>query len=54
LVRMEKAKQFMSYPFITLEECAKRCGFSSQQYFCRVFKKNIGMTPAEYKKRIFL
>ena len=30
-------------------EAAALAGFNSPQYFCRVFRKHTGMTPAEYK-----
>ena len=29
---------------------ATRIGISSQQYFCRLFKKETGMSPQEYRK----
>jgi AraC family transcriptional regulator of arabinose operon len=41
----------MEYPFLSLEECAKRSGFSSCQYFYKVFKAHFGVTPAKYKKQ---
>ena len=50
-VRIKKAKQLLKYRFLTLEECASQCGFSTVQYFCRVFKKNTGMTPSEYRNQ---
>jgi AraC-like DNA-binding protein len=49
--RIKKAKQLLEYRFLTLEECASLCGFSTVQYFCRVFKKNTGMTPSEYRNQ---
>ena len=49
-VRLENAKKLMRYPFITLEECALQSGFSSLQYFCRLFKKATGISPGKYKK----
>lgn len=49
-VRIEKAKKLLSYPFITPSECASQCGFSSVQYFVRVFKETTGTTPAQFKK----
>lgn len=48
--RIEKSKELMKYPFLTLEECALQCGFSTLQYFCRVFKSTVGMTPAAYRR----
>lgn len=47
--RIKKAKQLLKYNFLTLESCAWECGFSTVQYFCRVFKKTTGITPSEYR-----
>ena len=49
-VRIENAKRLMQYASIGLEECALECGFSSVQYFSRVFKSEAGVTPAAYRK----
>ncbi len=51
-VRLKNAKAYLSYPFLTVEECAVKSGFASAQYFCRVFKKVLGITPSEYRKGI--
>ena len=51
-LRLEHAKKLMRYPFLTLEECAKQSGFSSLQYFCRLFKKETGISPGKYKKEL--
>lgn len=48
--RIKKAKELMKYPFLSLEECSAMCGFSTLQYFCRVFKNVTGTTPAKYRK----
>lgn len=50
-VRIKKAKQLLKYRFLTLDECASQCGFSTVQYLCRVFKKSTGMTPSEYRNQ---
>ena len=49
-VRVKRTRELPAYPYLTLEECAKQCGFSTVQYFCRVFKEHTGQTPAKYKK----
>lgn len=51
--RLENAKKLMRYSFLSVEECALRSGFSSVQYFCRLFKKETGISPGEYRKSIF-
>ena len=33
-----------------LEVVATLCGFSGANYLCKVFKKETGMTPAEYRR----
>ena len=48
--RLKRACELMHYPFLSLEECALQSGFSSLQYFCRVFKAEMGITPAKYRK----
>jgi AraC-like DNA-binding protein len=34
-----------------LEAIARRCGFSNANYFCRVFRKHVGVTPAAFRAR---
>jgi len=53
-VRLQKARELMQYPFLSLEECAVQSGFSSQQYFCRVFRQQLGITPIQYRKKLSL
>ena len=50
-VRLEKAKALLREPFLSLEECAKQSGFTSLSYFCRVFRQEVGITPAKYRKQ---
>jgi AraC-like DNA-binding protein len=51
-LRLGRARELMKYPFLSLDECAKQSGFSSQQYFCKVFREQIGVTPTDYRKAI--
>ena len=51
-VRLKNAKNLMKYPFLTLEECALQSGFSSLQYFCRIFKKATGISPGKYRNKL--
>jgi AraC-like DNA-binding protein len=50
-MRLKNAKSLMKYSFLSLEECALQSGFSTLQYFYRVFKKCTGMTPSEYRRK---
>ena len=38
--------------FLIEQKYALQSGFSSLQYFCRVFKKHTGMTPSEYRREL--
>lgn len=49
-LRLQNAMALMKHPFLTLEECATQSGFSSIQYFSRVFKKELGITPGQFRK----
>lgn len=51
-VRLKKAQELMRSPFLSLEACALESGFSSLQYFCRVFKKETGITPDAFRKQL--
>lgn len=49
-LRIEKAKSLLMHTDISNSSIASRTGISSQQYFCRLFKKETGMSPQEYRK----
>lgn len=48
--RIENAKKLLWNPKISISEIAEKSGFGCQQYFNKVFKKETGTTPAEYRK----
>jgi two-component system response regulator YesN len=50
-VRIEKAIQMMGDPTIKLYEVAEKVGYSNQHYFSNTFKKVVGLSPAEYRKK---
>ena len=35
-----------------ISEIAVKCGFSEQNYFCKVFLRETGMTPTEYRRSV--
>ena len=49
-MKMEEAKRLMSVTQQTVTEISNALGYSSSQYFHRIFKDVVGMTPNEYKK----
>ncbi|CAM4282467.1 helix-turn-helix domain-containing protein [Paenibacillus macerans] len=51
-IRLNKAKQLLADQDKTVNWIAASVGFSDTSYFCKQFKKSIGMTPLEYRKII--
>lgn len=47
--RLSTAAAFIKCSQMELSDIAYYCGYSSQQELCRIFKRTIGLTPAEYK-----
>ncbi|MBR2030617.1 MAG: helix-turn-helix domain-containing protein [Alistipes sp.] len=35
----------------TIEQIAEELNFSTTPYFCRFFKREVGITPTEYRKK---
>ena len=50
LLRLDKAKQYLTQKNLPVEEVAYLCGFSSLRSFDRVFRLFYGCTPREYRK----
>lgn len=51
--RMDKAKSLMVDPALRLYEISQMVGYQDVKYFSRLFKKVIGVTPAEYRQFFF-
>lgn len=49
-LRIEKALQLLENTAYTLTEIAYLTGFSDQSHFTRIFKKQIGQNPSDYRK----
>lgn len=53
-VRMQRACALMrTYPEWTVEEIADKCGFDHVTSFYHSFKKVYGLTPSEYRRKMF-
>ncbi len=48
-IRIEKAKELLSKGDYSMKEICAMVGYSDPNYFSRSFKKNVGVTPTEYK-----
>ena len=49
-LRLQKAQLLLKNTNQTIGDISWSCGYSDQNYFSRIFKKYIGLTPTEYKK----
>ena len=50
-LRMERAMQLLTETAYSVTEIATRCGYDNLFYFCNAFKKEIGMTPSQYREQ---
>ena len=50
-VRIERAKELLVDANISVKEAGIQSGYSDPNYFSRIFKKQMDMTPSEYKAR---
>lgn len=50
LQRLERVKELLVYNELTLSEIAFQTGYSSVHHLSNQFKKNIGMSPTQFKK----
>jgi two-component system response regulator YesN len=51
ICRINLAKEFLHTTSTSLEALSFKCGFNSQSHFCTTFKKYVGASPNEYRKR---
>lgn len=50
-IRIEKAKELLMETSYSMKEICAQVGYSDPNYFSRSFKKNVGVTPTEYKEQ---
>ena len=51
--RMNHAKELIAKEHdITISELAEKCGYTSKTYFCALFRKTVGLTVNEYRRRL--
>ena len=49
-LRIERAKELLGDPELKIYSISQMLGFSNSAYFCRVFKKKLGLTPQVYRE----
>lgn len=50
--RLKKASEMLGDKDVSCTKAAHECGFCDSAQFCKMFKKQFGITPTEYKKSI--
>ncbi|MGN7786147.1 chromate resistance protein ChrB domain-containing protein [Niabella sp. 22666] len=50
--RIEKAIELMANPRISLTEISYLTGFSDQSHFTRIFRKQLGESPSQFRKNL--
>lgn len=50
-VRLDKAKNMLSSTDKSISDISFDCGFQSTSYFIKLFKKQNGLTPVQYRKK---
>ena len=50
-IRIEKAKQLLKNPNLRIVQIAEIIGYQDEKYFSKVFKKMVGQSPNEYRKK---
>lgn len=48
--RLEKAKKLLEQDYMKITEIAEKCGYANANYFSKVFREAMGMTPVEYRE----
>jgi len=51
-IRLGRARTLLGETSLTVKEVAFRCGFESEQYFCRLFKSKSGVAPGEWRRSL--
>ncbi|MCT4618228.1 MAG: response regulator [Marinisporobacter sp.] len=51
LCRIEYAKELLEKTNCKIKEVSEKCGFHDNRYFCKIFKKSVGVSPTSYRKK---
>ena len=50
-LRLEEAKQMLEAGDLPVEAVANEVGYEDASFFGRLFRRKVGLTPAQYRKR---
>jgi LacI family transcriptional regulator len=50
-IRIERAKELLCFPEMSVEQIAQQTGFGATEYFMKVFLRKTGLTPYRYRKQ---
>lgn len=50
--RVERAKEMLRERKYKIKDIASECGFADSGYFTKAFRKEVGMTPIEYREKL--
>jgi AraC family transcriptional regulator len=51
-LRLERARELLKNPSLSLIDVALDCGFSSHSHITRLFHKSVGVTPSAYRRSL--
>lgn len=51
-LRVAQARELLATPALTVGAVAARCGFADQSHMTRVFRREVGVTPAAYRRAV--
>jgi AraC-like DNA-binding protein len=50
-IRIREAEKLLRYTNLSISEISERCGFGGSNYFGDAFKRYMGLSPREYRKK---
>lgn len=51
MLRIEKSKEYLIKTDDKINDIASALGYPNTNYFCKLFKKHVGVTPQEFRKK---
>ena len=52
LLKINRAKELLMNPTLSVKEISQQLGFSDQYYFSRLFKHRTGTSPLHYRRHL--